>query len=182
MHRQNTTLIQRLDFKRDSDYLDTSEKQLAQDDYNGLPHKASRLMFTPADLLKHYVKEAFAREGVPASENRISTWTAARRDIARNIFGLFQSGNDSGKFVLKTDTQFLTQDALLEPTKWFEQLKHAHHTRLYQQFTVGIALLQENKNPSIGTIVEKPTSIVNAGDSRKITNIYCFTNSSRTGN
>ncbi|PWY33220.1 ATP-binding domain-containing protein [Vibrio vulnificus] len=169
---KTTTLIQRLGFKRDSDYLDASEKQLTQDDYNGLPHKDSWLMFTPTDLLKHYVKEAFAREGVPASENRISTWTAARRDIARNIFGLIQSGNDSGKFVLKTDTQFLTQDTLLEPTKWFEQLEHAHHARLYQQFTVGIALLQENKNPSIGAIVEKLTSIVNAGDSRKITNIY----------
>lgn len=37
-------------------------------------HNNSWLMFTPTELLKQFLKEAFAREGVPASDQRIRAW------------------------------------------------------------------------------------------------------------
>ncbi|MCY9874714.1 ATP-dependent helicase [Vibrio barjaei] len=169
---KTTTLIQRLGLKRDFEYLDESEQHLAKDDYSGLAHKDSWLMFTPTDLLKHYVKEAFAREGVPAPEDRISTWTTTRRDIARNVFGLIQSGNDSGKFILKSANQYLEPSVTLEPTDWFEQLELGHRTRLYDQLAIGVSLLQENKNPSISSVVNKLTLIVESGTPEGITDVY----------
>ncbi|MGP8308784.1 ATP-binding domain-containing protein [Vibrio sp. YIC-376] len=169
---KTTTLIQRLGLKRDFEYLDDNEQHLAKDDYSGLSHKDSWLMFTPTDLLKHYVKEAFAKEGVPAPEDRISTWISTSRDIARNIFGLIQSGNDSGKFILKSNHQYLEPDIILEPTNWFEQLELNHRARLYEQLTIGVSLLQENQNPSISAIVEKLSSIVKLGTPEVLTDVY----------
>jgi len=48
-------------------------------------------MFTPTELLKQYLKEAFAREGVPASDLRIRTWQDYRRELARNAFGVLRT-------------------------------------------------------------------------------------------
>ena len=39
-------------------------------------------MFTPTDLLRQYVKEAFARETIPASDLHIHTWAHYRRELA----------------------------------------------------------------------------------------------------
>jgi hypothetical protein len=41
-------------------------------------------MFTPTDLLQQYLKEAFSRENVPASDLRIKTWSDYRRELARS--------------------------------------------------------------------------------------------------
>jgi len=40
-----------------------------------LDHTSDWVMFTPTELLKLYVKEAFNREGIPAPDDRISTWS-----------------------------------------------------------------------------------------------------------
>ncbi|GAL08386.1 hypothetical protein JCM19237_3748 [Photobacterium aphoticum] len=63
---KTTTLIHRLGLKRDNEHLSEVEKKLAQEDYSKIPHAQSWVMFTPTDLLKHYVKEAFAKEGISA--------------------------------------------------------------------------------------------------------------------
>ncbi|GHY51174.1 ATP-dependent DNA helicase Rep [Vibrio cholerae] len=169
---KTTTLIQRLSLKRDFEYLDDNESLLAKDDYSGLTHKDSWLMFTPTDLLKHYVKEAFAKEGVPAPEGRISTWSAASRNIARNIFGLIQSGSDSGKFILKSNTQHLVTDIIQDPTQWFEEFELSHRTRLYEQLTVGVLFLKENQNPTLSRVLEKLSAIVDSGTPKELTDIY----------
>lgn len=66
---KTTTLIKRLGQKLDWEALSQDERLLL-----GPQSKRSRwMMFTPSDLLKHYVKEAFSRENVLASDEHIKT-------------------------------------------------------------------------------------------------------------
>ena len=88
---KTTTLIRRLGQKLDmhESILSDEERGLidaASSDTNALEHRASWMMFTPTQLLKEYVQEAFAREGIPSSDRNIKTWENHRRDLARNEF------------------------------------------------------------------------------------------------
>jgi hypothetical protein len=56
-------------------------------------------MFSPAELLKKYLGEAFNREGVPDAGN-VRTWETERRDIARNVLNILRSTN-AGRFQLE---------------------------------------------------------------------------------
>src|SRR5690606_19858644 len=69
---KTTTLIRRLGQKLDTAFLEEGEQRLVGS-LEGVAHSDSWLMFTPTELLKQYLKEAFAREGVPASDLRIRT-------------------------------------------------------------------------------------------------------------
>ncbi|CAK0753093.1 hypothetical protein CCP4SC76_2420002 [Gammaproteobacteria bacterium] len=73
---KTTTLIRRLGQKLDSAFLTEDEKHIIGElgAVNNTAHVDSWLMFTPTELLKLYLKEAFARENVPASDHRIKTW------------------------------------------------------------------------------------------------------------
>ena len=66
----------------------------------GLPYARSWVMFTPTDLLRQYVKEAFALEGIDI-EHCISTWVNHRNDLARNRFNILRTGASSAAFILK---------------------------------------------------------------------------------
>ena len=57
---KTTTLIKRLGLKLDSAFLEDEERSLVEDTMAGFrDHGQSWLMFTPTELLKQYVKEAF---------------------------------------------------------------------------------------------------------------------------
>lgn len=118
---KTTTLIRRLGLKLDAEFLDEDEKDLVRrlDEASDLPHAQSWLMFTPTDLLRHYVKEAFAREGIAAPEQRISTWAACRQDLARNRFGILRTGAGGGIFVLKEAAVTLAAAARERSTEWY---------------------------------------------------------------
>ena len=69
---KTTTLIRRLGQKLDihESILSAEERSLIDEvgrDTNALAHSASWMMFTPTKLLKEYVQEAFAHEGIPSS-------------------------------------------------------------------------------------------------------------------
>ena len=84
---KTTTLIKRLGLKLDSEYLEPEEKKLVERSAAGTNgHANSWLMFTPTELLKQYVKEAFARENIPASDLRIETWSDYRRELIATNF------------------------------------------------------------------------------------------------
>ncbi|MGH8549615.1 MAG: hypothetical protein ACRERU_13645 [Methylococcales bacterium] len=109
-----TTLIRRLGQKIDTAFLDEHEKRIVESlGANGAGHANSWLIFTPAELLKQYLKEAFAREGVPASDLRIRTWFDYRRELARNTFGMLRTATGGGSYVLKesVDTLLISQAA-----------------------------------------------------------------------
>jgi hypothetical protein len=117
---KTTTLIRRLGQKLDADVLDEAESALVRrmDEASELPHAQSWLMFTPTDLLRQYVREAFNREGIAAPEQRISTWVDHRHDLARNRFGILRTAAGAGIFVLK-EAATLTAAAHERPTSWY---------------------------------------------------------------
>lgn len=118
---KTTTLIRRLGQKLETEHLDEREKQLlAAIGHQAATHKQSWLMFTPTDLLKQYIKEAFNREQIPAPDDRIVTWTDYRRELARSRLGILQTATTRGRFVLKDAAEFLTADALTNQIPWFE--------------------------------------------------------------
>ncbi|WP_339616055.1 ATP-binding domain-containing protein [uncultured Gilvimarinus sp.] len=134
---KTTTLIKRLSQKIDTQNLAAEEKRYATSDTAGREHARSWKMFTPTELLKHYLSEAFAREDVPARNEDISTWNSEQLRLARNVFGYLQGANNKGKFILKQKADFISQSAIIDPISWYEAIKHHHQERFFNQLMQG---------------------------------------------
>ncbi|MCK1580683.1 hypothetical protein IVB03_14095 [Bradyrhizobium sp. 168] len=88
---KTTTLIKRLGLKLDAAFLEEEERRLASQTRASLRgHSQSWLMFTPTELLKQYVKEAFNREDIPASKLGM-TFAASLPAINSVYCGLLQA-------------------------------------------------------------------------------------------
>ncbi|KAA6182150.1 DNA helicase UvrD [Thiohalocapsa marina] len=140
---KTTTLIRRLGQKLDRALLTPEETSLVERiDHPQQPHEQSWVMFTPTDLLKHFVKEAFSREQVPASDARIKTWETQRGELARNTLGILQqSSSETGRFVLKASSHHLRPAVEQAPTQWFDALHAFHKQRLLGQLQQGLTIL-----------------------------------------
>jgi DNA polymerase III delta prime subunit len=164
---KTTTLIRRLGQKLDTAFLEEGEQRLvemvsaAQD----VAHANSWLMFTPTELLKQYLKEAFAREGVPASDLRIRTWQDYRRELARNAFGVLRTASGGGTFVLKDGLPSLSAEALDHPIQWFDDFDTWQRTTYVQELHEAAALLREANAPEVQGLGERLQDILGrAGD------------------
>lgn len=146
---KTTTLIRRLGQKLDTAYLDEGEQRLVETiaSTQGIAHANNWLMFTPTELLKQYLKEAFAREGVPASDQRIRTWQDYRRELARNAFGVLRTASGGGTFVLKDGLTNLTNAALELPIQWFEDFDAWQRKAYVQELREAAAQLHDAKAP-----------------------------------
>lgn len=122
---KTTTLIRRLGQKLDTRFLDEDEQRVAEElsQSQQTPHGKSWLMFTPTELLKQYLKEAFSREGVPAPDQNIRTWGDHRRDLARHTFGVLRTATGGGTFVLKPAVSSLQQSTEAQSITWFEDFQ-----------------------------------------------------------
>jgi len=140
---KTTTLIRRLGQKLNTEFLDESEQRLVENisAAHGVVHGNSWLMFTPTELLKQYLKEAFAREGVPASDLRIKTWQDYQRALARNTFGVLRTASGGGSFVLKESIQSFNADALNRPIQLFVDFNSWQHTVFIQDLLLAAQML-----------------------------------------
>jgi len=102
-------------------------------------------MFTPTELLKQYVKEAFAREDVPASDLRIKTWHDYRRKLARNAFGVLRTASGGGTFVLKDAMQSLNAEAVDRSIQWFSDFDVWQRTTFVEELRKAVQLLSEGQ-------------------------------------
>jgi hypothetical protein len=105
---KTTTLIRRLAQKRMLEVLSEDER-IALDragitDLSEYPR--SWIMFTPTELLKLYIRDAFNDQGVPAAQENIQTWDRERVRLARNILGILRSGEQRG-FQIDHDARIL---------------------------------------------------------------------------
>jgi len=151
---KTTTLIRRLGQKLDTAFLEDGEQRLVEmvGTAQGLAHSNSWLMFTPTELLKQYLKEAFAREGVPASDLRIRTWQDYRRDLARNAFGVLRTTSGGGTFVLKDALPSLSEASLDKPTEWFDDFDTWQRNAYVQELHEAAALLHEGNEPGVQSL------------------------------
>ncbi len=159
---KTTTLIRRLGQKLDTAFLDEDEQRIVESvgAENGSAHANSWLMFTPTELLKQYLKEAFAREGVPASDLRIRTWSDYRRELARNTFGVLRTATGGGFYVLKDAADILTDDALDNPIPWFSDFDEWQRSTFINELRQSAQGLSENQTPKIGPVGQRLLSII----------------------
>ncbi len=148
---KTTTLIRRLGQKLDTAFLDEDERLIVDSvgATNGAAHASSWLMFTPTELLRQYVQEAFARENVPASDRHIRTWHDYRRELARNVFSVLRTASGGGIFVLKDSIQTLNADALGRPIPWFTDFNEWQRYAFLQELRDAARLLGESEAPEV---------------------------------
>ena len=168
---KTTTLIKRLGQKLDIDNLDENERRVADAADQSMAHESNWLMFTPSELLKHYLKEAFSREQVPASDARIKTWVAYRNDIARNTLGILRTAN-GGKYTIKPDMANLASAALLDPRAWYESFSKFHDQRLRTQLKDGALIVKESAPPAGMLIAEQLLQLAEGLGSRAWMDVY----------
>lgn len=149
---KTTTLIRRLGQKLEQEYLLEEEKRIVssiEDD----THETSWIMFTPTKLLKHYVKEAFNRENIPASEDRIKTWEDFRRDLARDVFGIVKSGSSNSTFYFKGPTDTLKRSARVSKNiSWFEDFDKWQKEMFWSDIKRSAMALAESSYPEVRDI------------------------------
>jgi hypothetical protein len=155
---KTTTLIRRLGQKLDVEHLDEAEKKLVSL-AGGASHANSWLMFTPTELLKQYLKEAFAREGIPAPDLCIRTWDEHRRDLARNVFGILRTTSQAG-LVLKEAAQILGPDALGQPLEWFSDFDSWQTKLFLADLSAAAADLESDQSPAASDLGKKVAGIL----------------------
>lgn len=167
---KTTTLIRRLGQKLDSAYLEEGELRAVESisSATGVSHTNSWVMFTPTELLKQYLKEAFAREGVPAPDMRIRTWTDYRRELGRSTFGVLRTATGGGTFVLKESAETLLPEASDTPIKWFEDFDAWQRTTFINDLRQAAVGLSENASGNISSVGKRLVEILERANSNSL--------------
>ena len=101
---KTTTLIQRLGQKLDREQgLSEEERNLVERYENDIPYEDSWLMFTPTNLLKSYLQEAFNRQHIAAPDANISTWEDYSLYLGREVFKILYTQQYKSGFIHDTD-------------------------------------------------------------------------------
>lgn len=88
---KTTTLVRRISTKLEPDALSRDERELL--DSSGLDEKSikSWRMFSPTELLKQYLEDAFGEEGVAVSQKNLSTWSEVRHELSTDVFPIHRT-------------------------------------------------------------------------------------------
>lgn len=111
---KTSTLIKRLSQKLSLTRDSAEDFDLVQKYSLGGAHRDSWIMFSPTELLEQYLREAFARDNVPAGQSRIRTWAEFRNDLATRVLGLLRSGGRKTGFQRDDTAQHLSTQALAD--------------------------------------------------------------------
>lgn len=153
---KTTTLIKRLGLKLDQAHLEPEERSVVAASAAGsAEHSQSWLMFTPTELLKQYVKEAFNREDIPASDLRIQTWSDFRRDLARNQLGILRTTSGSGAFVMKDSLRSLSPSTLAAQTTWFDDFTRWQRDAFWSELQARAQSLADNPEPTVARLGQR---------------------------
>ena len=180
---KTTTLIRRLGQKLDTNFLDTDEQQIVESvsAANGTSHTHSWLMFTPTELLKQYLKEAFAREGVPASDQRITTWADYRWELARNTFGVLRTAADRVGFVFKEKIEILTIDAHNKRIEWFSDFDKWQRSTFLEEVSLSAQKLSKNSIPKIAELGQRLLAVLQRAGSDNLASTFTSLNAEVAG-
>ncbi len=151
---KTTTLIRRLGQKLDIAFLDEDEQRVigAASRDGQAKHGRDWVMFTPTELLKLYVKEAFNREGIPASDDRISTWADFRDDLARNEFSILRSASNNSSYVLKDAARTLQAEAQNDAIGWFTDFDQWQKAAYWDEMRASAKSLSGHAAPDVARV------------------------------
>lgn len=174
---KTTTLIRRLGQKLDMAFLEDSERQaIERSPYQLEPdHARSWIMFTPTELLKLYVKEAFNREGIPAPDERISTWNEYRDNLARNEFSILRSASHGGGFVMRQQAQTIKADAVENPIAWFGEFDIYQRRMFWSDLKAAADIIVGAPNSDVSQIGRRLLNVItSAGDTPQPASFVTF--------
>lgn len=169
---KTTTLIRRLGQKIDHQYLEADEQNLVETLGLAAGHKQSWLMFTPTKLLKHYVKEAFAREEVAASDERIVTWKDMRHQFARERFAVLRTGNGGGPFSISERAHVLQDTTHEREVQWFEDFYSWQDSEFWKAMGEAASVLAASGDTAASTAGKRLAAIVARRSDRSSTDTY----------
>jgi hypothetical protein len=157
---KTTTLIRRLGQKLDPEFLEETERELIDRTAStGVPHAQSWTMFTPTELLKQHVREAFAKEGIAAPDQRITTWSDYRRELARNRFSVLKTANGRGSFTLKESLDVLRHDTIHKQPDWFEDFREWQISAFWDDLAAAARSLRAEKDTAVAALGSRLSSI-----------------------
>lgn len=166
---KTTTLIRRIGQKLDHVHLDDDERRLADNErFDGaVRHSDSWMMFTPTDLLKLYLKEAFARENIAAPDQKISTWARFRIELARNHFRILRAPSGGGPFILKENASFILPSVFDRQTAWYEDFAEWQTTEFWSELQAAADILGNAQHTEARRLAQALKKIVSdaGGDS-----------------
>lgn len=159
---KTTTLIRRLGQKLDVSYLTEEEQQVvaSASQSSSSSHSDSWVMFTPTELLKVYLKEAFAREGVPATEKHLRTWSDYRRQLGRNTLNILRTAGSGGTFTLKDEANTLHEDAVAKSTEWFEDFNGWQRQAFIDELRMAAKTLVDSNQSGIAILGKRVAAIL----------------------
>ena len=171
---KTTTLIRRLGQKLDTAFLEEGELRTVENvgGTTGVSHSNSWVMFTPTELLKLYLKEAFNREGVVAPDERIRTWTDYRKELGRNKFGVLRTATGIGTFVLKETVETLVPESLDTPIAWFDDFDAWQKTSFIGDLRQAALGLSENPASNIVSVGRRLMDILERASSASLTSTF----------
>lgn len=173
---KTTTLIRRLGQKVDPVFLDDDEKQLLTQTGAAVDDERGWIMFTPTELLKLYVKEAFNREGISASDKQIRTWSDFRENLARNEFPVLKSAVNKGRLIMKDAVTILTPAAEADLIGLFEDFDQWQNAAYWQELQTDAERLSDNPSPTVAEIGQSILSAINtSGDTGNPATFLAFT-------
>lgn len=159
---KTTTLIRRLGQKLDRNYLEPDEvRAIERAAGKDTPaHGQSWLMFTPTELLKLHIKEAFAREDIPASDQRVRTWSDYRHELGRSALGVLRTSTGGGIFVLREPAAIITSDTLERQIEWFDDFDAWQAASFWQDLATAAKTLQGNSASDVAVLGRTLVSLV----------------------
>lgn len=165
---KTTTLIRRLGQKLDRTALEVGELVLAERaEQDDAQHESSWIMFSPTELLRQYVKEAFALEGVPASNEHIRTWDDCRNEIARDHLGILRTGTGGGPFVEREDCSYLSWACLgSNAARWYEAFESYVHEQLYAELAFDREWFEDSEKAELVQLASRLGSVLSRFDGK----------------
>lgn len=169
---KTTTLIKRLSQKlvltpeREDDYRVITKNQL------GGEHHKSWIMFSPTALLEHYLREAFARDNVPASQERIQIWNDFRNDLATRGLGLLRSGRRTTGFLRDDATQHLSPHALDNQPELYTAFDRMQRELYHSEFDAALVMLADSDEPALREVARRIRNRVGDGRTATLLSIY----------
>lgn len=159
---KTTTLIKRLGQKLDIAFLEEDERRAIGTTSPSRESDYARdwIMFTPTELLKLYVKEAFNREEIPAPDDRISTWSDYREELARNTFPILRSTSNSSNYVLKDNALTLRPGSQHDAIAWFEDFDQWQRAAFWDEMRSSATALSEEPAPDVAQVGARLSSAI----------------------
>jgi len=154
---KTTTLIRRLGQKTDRQALEEANEEISLiqqvEEETGRPHESNWILFSPTELLRQYVKEAFNREGLAASDRQIRTWEEFRHELAREHLELLRTATRTGPFIIRERADHL-KSGIMDEAKWYDDFRGFLDGSVARELRSDADFLASSEVPDLNAIGE----------------------------